>query len=86
MHIALVRSIMPCIGIARGIIFVFRKNEENMKEKRLEIGRKRKKANRIGAMMKNEKKKTESAVEDNMRKKTEEKFKKKCSLNGSKTF
>ena len=71
---------MSCIGIARGMTFVFRKNEENMKEKRLEIGRKRKKANRIGAMMKNEKKKTESVVEDNMRskkKKTEEKVKKK---------
>ena len=79
---------MSCIGIARGMTFVFRKNEENMKEKRLEIGRKRKKANRIGAMMKNEKKKTESAVEDNMRSKKKDKRKsqKKCSLNGSKTF
>ena len=54
MHIALVRLIMPCIGIARDIIFAFRKNEENMKERRLEIGKK--KADRIGAMMKKMKK------------------------------
>ena len=46
---------MPCIGIARGITFAFRKNEENMKERILEIGREKKKANKIGAMMKNEK-------------------------------
>ena len=46
---------MPCIGITRGITFVFRKNEKNMKERRLEIRRKKRKDDRIGAMMKNEK-------------------------------
>ena len=48
MHIALVRLMMPCIGIARDITFAFRKNEENMKEKRLEIGRKKEKPTGLG--------------------------------------
>ena len=58
---------MPCIGIARGITFAFRKNEENMKEKRLEIGRKKRKEKPTGlGQWWKKMKKTKTAVRNDM--------------------